>query len=207
MNSHSKMTTLSVPGDDFPYIVIEFFKTMEDRPSNSSIGIISTNNNRRLESSYDACQQSFTTNSITIPADDYRVYSERWKFIQKIIVIAPSPMQTYFSESLDHPHYSVHPIEYQSYLKYLRTFQTTNNGFPSLNFCDSQHNHTIDQRLWVINLMSQHKKNLMNEFDPKEMVSLVKEHGKHDPKRHNWKIDAGLASSQSQVRRDKLKTS
>ena len=46
--------------------------------------------------------------------------AQGWMHVQEIVVVEASPMQLYFSESMDHPHYTVHPLEYKSFEKQVK---------------------------------------------------------------------------------------
>jgi ATP sulfurylase len=144
--TQAKTMTLLLPvenGKKFPYIVIEYFKQeLEERPGDTILRMKGDSPSRtNLESVYDFEKQRFSQTTIKVNDDDHRIYSDRWKHIHKIIVIEPSPTQTYFSLSLDHPHYSVHPIEYQSFESNVIAFQRKNGGLPHLHFCPNTSNH------------------------------------------------------------------
>ena len=141
---------------DFPYIVIEYFKEdLEVRRDDKILRMRGDSPARvDLESHYDSNKQTFKVSTIIIHKDDNRVYSERWKYIGTIVVIEPSPTQTYFSESLNHPHYSVHPIEYPSFKSHVEAFQRSNGGLPELKFCQNTINHSIPGMVTVANQMT-----------------------------------------------------
>ena len=188
-------------GEGFPFVVIEYFKNdIRDRPTDAQLRIDS-GSTPDLSRHYKKETNSFQVDKLDIENGDNRIHAPRWIYIDLIVVIAPSPEQTYFSESLDHPHYSVHPLEYQSYLAHLKRFQRQNGNSPKLRFCDGTKNHSLKGRLTVTNRIPPHVKQVMDGFDLPAIASLVAQHGKRDDKRGNVKLDTGLASAQCQTRR------
>jgi hypothetical protein len=190
---------------DMPYLVIEYFRksSLSQKIKDIQLGI------RKQEAIAGTLQKiykdetdSFGEKEVDIPAMDNRVFTERWKLIEVIVVVESSLMQTYFSYSLDHPHYSVHPLEYQSYKNHLHRFQRANNVHPLLRFCDSSRNHDIAGCLYVCNRHTADQRDLLESFPFDTIVETIESKGKQDRKRGNYKLDAGLASSQSQLRRD-----
>jgi hypothetical protein len=190
---------------DFPYIVIEYFKEdLEVRPGDKILRMKGDSSSRvDLEEYYDIKQQKFKAASIILHSDDNRVYTERWKYIGTIVVIQPSPTQTYFSESLDHPHYSVHPIEYQSFQSHVKAFQRTNGGLPKLKFCNNTINHSIPGMVTITNQMTSEVREVMDGFDLNDIVSYMNKNKSKDPRRRNIKVDSGLTSGQCQIRKEK----
>ena len=125
----------------------------------------------------------------------------RWKYVKAITVIPQTKIQVYFSYSLDHPHYSVHPIEYQSYLVHLKNFQKENKGMPEFHLCDGKDNHELTLGLSVTNIFPHTMTTLLQSFPLQELTSIVQKKGKDDEKRGTRKIDTGFASAQCQTRR------
>jgi hypothetical protein len=93
---------------EFPYIVIEYFrKGLHRIPSDSALKIQRQEDlEGRLLSFYDEDTQSFKVTEIPIDQNDNRVYYQRWKLVDLLVIIPPSVTQSYFSYSLDHAHYS-----------------------------------------------------------------------------------------------------
>ena len=138
-----------VDEEGFPYIVIEYFKDdVPDKLKEAKFKKNRTNDQQeKLIKYYDAEIDSFSQNKVTIEKDDPRVNSKRWETIDTIAVVQPSRVQVYFSSSLDHPHYTVHPLEYDSFLKHLREHQLLNAGSPKMTMCGPRQNHCIGKRL------------------------------------------------------------
>jgi hypothetical protein len=195
-----KFSVEALPSDgvlqDFAYVVIEYFKDgMDSRPSDIALRIMPQDDiSLKLQQAYDKTNDHLSSGPIVLPAGDNRVFTGHWDHIQLIVVIEPSAMQTYFSESLDHSHYSVHPLEYKSYLSYLKLYQRKNNGRPSLKFCCSQSNHWIAGKLWVTNTFDKVALEVLGRSPLSDVSALVDEHGVVDEKRGNQKLDTGLAS-------------
>jgi hypothetical protein len=188
---------------DFPYLVIEYFR------QNSLSQTISDKKLRiegqleiagKIKEVYSEATDSFLVEQIKISGSDNRVYKERWKLIEMIVVVEPSLFQTYFSKSLNHAHYSVHPLEYQSYCQHLRQFQKTNKEHPTLYFCSKQQDHDIPGLIYVRNKVNGDLQKALFAFPLTDMVVAVKKHGKQDEKRGNYKLDTGLASGLCQKR-------
>ena len=119
-------------------------------------------------------------------------------------MIPPSPKQVYFSESLDHTHYSIHPLEYPSFVRHLSAFRSSNGNVPILKFCCPNKNHKrVAGMLSITNggfgapLLA-----AISAFDVVEMVRLAAEYGKSDSKRGNTYFDTGLTSSVCQLRKE-----
>ena len=109
---------LTKDGSDFPYIVIEYFDLPRSEcPSDTELGLLENSPSwMELPSIYKKDSDSFDDKDVELSTRDYRVYGKRWKYIGYVAVIEASGMQVYFSKSLNHPHYSIHPREYKSYM-------------------------------------------------------------------------------------------
>jgi hypothetical protein len=198
------MNILDTTALDFPHIVIEFFRRdLTQRPSDMALRILSPVEHGRLHAAYDSTNKQFTMSSIIISNEDNRVYSHRWGYIESIVVIQQSALQSYFCKSLDHPHYSVHPLEYNSFLNHLQRHQKKNKGEPKLLFCNNKNNHCVENRLWVTNIQEPNHTKLLMDFPLEKMLELVTKSGVYDKKRYNYKIDAGLTASHCQTRKNK----
>ena len=122
---------LDVP-QEFPYLVIEYFKDDLRKPP-SDIKLHITAQDRiasKLKSRYCKTNDSMEATPIVLDAQDNRVFHGRWEHICLIVIVQQSKTQTYFSESLNHAHYSLHPLEYKSYISLLKSFQKQNHGQP-----------------------------------------------------------------------------
>jgi hypothetical protein len=102
--------------DGFPYLVMELFRENVIPSTLSDSGLMIDGRHicasKCLEEAYNSEKDCFSTNQIAIEDTDARVYTERWKLARHVVVIQPKPVQIYFARSLNHPHYSVHPLEY-----------------------------------------------------------------------------------------------
>jgi hypothetical protein len=184
--------------------VIEYFYKHEDIkiPNDADLHIHSeSNENQNLKQFFDDSTQSFKNQKIKIGKNDNRVYTLRWKWIEKIVLIEPCQQQIYFSESLDHPHYTIHPLEHESFLQYVVTFQNKNHNKPDLVFCSSKENHYIPGFIYITNIFEDEVANAVREFDVEDIIHVIETRGKKDNKRGNVKLDIGLASAQCQLRR------
>ena len=188
--------------DDFPFIVIEYFKTgLSERPSDTVLRI-SKNSTPNLSKLFNHPKDCFHPKIISLQPNDNRVYTKRWKYIEAIAVVPQSQTQIYFSTSLDHPHYSVHPMEYQSYKEHVRDYQNANNGEPKLHYCDPGVNHeSIFGKLHVTNVFSKKLYDLLHTFPISDLASMVEEHQGYDPKRGSVYLDTGLSSGQNLKRK------
>ena len=200
-NSVTVLDDVDVVGD-FPLVVIEYF--YED-----NVGCKSDHELRmegqdhiatRLRSMYHESTGRMDDTAIELDETDNRVFHGRWEKVEVIAIIYPSQTQTYFSESLNHPHYSVHPREFNSFCKRVKAFQRMNNGFPHLRLCKGDSNHVIPGRLYVTNLLPKPVSRVMDEFPLSRIAKVVSDLGVLDEKRGNTKLDSGLACSMSQVR-------
>jgi hypothetical protein len=182
--------------DGFPYLVIEYFKSdLIGRPTDVEL---------RISTPTEEVLPIKAVEGITdIEEDDNRVYKFRWRFVHTIVVIPATIVQTYFSESMNHPHYTVHPLEYKSYCSYLKSFQDGNDGYPILYFCDRNQNHTLTGMITVTNILPNTTSEVLNSFDLPAIMDAINTHGSGDIKRGNQKLDTGLASGRCQVRRKK----
>jgi hypothetical protein len=134
----------------FPLLVIEFFRpsTPMEIMRDATLRILKQDSLvGRLRKNYDHETDSFTTSQIEILDVDNRVVTKRWQWIELVAVVEPSPAQTYFSSSLNHPHYSVHPMEFRSYLLHFENFckekRLANKELPRLVYCDAERDHDI----------------------------------------------------------------
>jgi hypothetical protein len=110
---------LAESNSELPFVVIEYFhpSTNNNKIVDSKWGITKQESHAgRLKKCYKEESDSFTQSKIDIPPNDNRVHKERWSIVDQIVVIEPSLVQIYFSYSLNHPHYSVSPLEYPSYI-------------------------------------------------------------------------------------------
>jgi hypothetical protein len=185
--------------------VIEYFSnTLEEPPGNACLRMNGDSGSRvDLEPLYDSASKKFTVSRVVIADDDNRVHTHRWEYVRHIVVIEQSPTQTYFNESLNHPHYSVHPIEYESYKNHLKTYQRKNGGLPQLHFCPSTRNHCIKGFITINNSFHKDIQLVLDGFDLQAIVSQISQHGQTDSKRGNKKLDTGLTSALCPIRRDK----
>jgi hypothetical protein len=199
-NEHSTSRTLEplTTIDGFPLLVIEFMKTCSP---NKGIKLPNKPPTIDLEKIYHGEKHKFTVPNLEINEGDPRVCCKRWLAVDTIVVVPPSKMQTYFCESLDNPHYSVHPIEYQSYLIHLRGLQETNGGSPNLYYCSPNENHHLVGLITVTNVLPVHLKKIIHNFDGLAIATAIEENGVYDIKRGNRSLDTGLASGKCQVRK------
>jgi hypothetical protein len=191
---------------DFPFLVLEFFK---DDYLASAIGdteicidVKSNSVSNALKEAYDPEYDTFNLPQVDIPSTDARVCVDRWSIIKHIVVIEPNPIQVYFARSLNHPHYTVHPLEYKSYLKHLHDFKK-NSAHPILTFCANTKNHEdVADMVTITNTsMSLPLVHCIQGFPLQDLVGLVSRYGGNDSKRGNIQIDTGLTSSVCQLRR------
>jgi hypothetical protein len=201
------VSTTQVVIEDFPFIVIEHFNVGRDkRPKDQDLFLKGQDYGpKSLLKEYNPVTDSFSQNIIELHADDNRVCEKRWDYIDNIYVIQPCQTQSYFCESLDHPHYSVHPLEYQSYLKQVTKYQQQQNGRPILHYCENTKNHEeINGFLSITNIFhSEETCSLLRSFPLTDMLLITEQYGEQDQKRGNIQFDTGLTSSVCQKRDDK----
>jgi hypothetical protein len=189
--------------ENFPYLVIEYFRmsTTADKISDIQLKIKAQSSMAgKLKKVYCETTDSFAVTSLDVTQSDNRVYGGRWNLVELICVIEPSATQTYFSHSLNHAHYSVHPLEYDSYCAHLTRFKQSHSQHPTLRFCGRDTDHDIQGYLFVRNKLSAHIGDIIHSFPLQKMIMAIQEHGKVDEKRGNHKLDTGLASGLCQKR-------
>jgi hypothetical protein len=187
---------------EFGYVVIEYCTT--ERPNDLEMHITPQDYiSQELLARYREERDTMDGSDFDLHSNDNRLFEGRWKYVELIAVIEQSHVQTYFSESLDHAHYSIHPIEYPSFLRHVQAYQRRNKGVPILKFCSSAINHCIPGKLWVTNVFSNEATNVISKFPLPKIVTVVVEKGKYDEKRGHRKLDTGLASGKCQIRREK----
>ena len=192
-------------GFDFPYLVMEFFHDGYEFLANDAklcLDVKSNHVNQALLDAYDMELDCFLVDQVDIPDTDARVFHGRWEHVKTIVVIEPSPVQIYFARSLNHPHYNIHPLEYEAFKKHLEIFAGHRKGAPTLHYCSANKNHTdIGGMVTITNIgMSQPLQCCIRSFPLDDLVNLVSLYGKTDDKRGNIQFDTGLTSSVCQKR-------
>jgi hypothetical protein len=164
--------------EEFPMVVVEYFFASSTGSKTDREWRIEGQEHiaALLQSKYNEDTGEMDCSDISL-GDDNRVYTERWKEVEVIAVIYPSVSQTYFSESLNHPHYSVHPTELDSFCSHVKAFQKLNNGYPLLRLCKGDSNHIIPGRLHVTNVLPRNVQKVMDMFPLSKIAKVVSELG------------------------------
>jgi hypothetical protein len=140
----------------FPLLVIEYFRgDMEQHNILNKDKQLNIEKQEKLaglvKTYYQEDTDSFSVSEMTISKEDNRVSKSRWKMVEWIAIVEASPQQTYFSSSLNHPHYSIHPMEYKSFRGHWISFCKNNkNKHPKRHFTIVMPNTTITSQVYYL---------------------------------------------------------